>query len=153
MRTAVLISALTAAALVAADKPPAGDGRKAFQGTWTIVSMTRGEKKEGKAEVSKQPVTAPTVVFTGDKYVIKAGDETVEEGTFTAEAGQTPNRITVHTTSGDDKGRKWHGVYELEGDTLRAVVGPLSKDPPTTLTKPDPGTRAFTLKRDKGTSR
>lgn len=153
MRIAVPILALTAAVLLAADKPAAGDGRKAFQGTWTIVSMTRGEKKEGKAEVSKQPVTAPTVVFTGDKYVIKTAHEVVEEGTFTADASQTPNRITVHTTSGEDEGRKWHGIYELEGDTLRAVVGPVSKDPPMTLVKPNPGARAFTLKRAKDVSR
>ena len=52
-------------------------------------------------------------------------------------------------TKGAYKGKKWHGLYELEGDTLRAVVGPADKDPPTKLTEPDPGTRAFTLKRKR----
>lgn len=148
MRMILLASAFAAVA-AADDKPPAGDGPKAFQGTWTIVSMERGQKKDGKDEAKKLPVTNPTVVFTGGKYAIKAGDETVEEGAFTADAKATPNRITVTVTSGDDKGTRWHGVYELEGDTLRAVVGPTDKDPPTKLTKPEPGTRAFTLKRVK----
>jgi uncharacterized protein (TIGR03067 family) len=146
MRFALLVTALAVAGL-SADDPRAGDGKKAFQGTWTIVSMeVVGEKKK---EPKEKPVTAPTVVFDGDKYRIKAGDEVVEEGTFKANAAKTPNRIGVAVTAGVDKGKKWHGVYELEGDTLRAVVGPADKDPPTRLTKPDPGTRAFTLKRAK----
>src|SRR5687768_14974184 len=145
MRTALLATVLAVGAVPADDK--AGDGKKAFQGTWTIVSMeVVGEKKKEPVE---KPVTAPTVVFDGDKYRIKAGDEVVEEGTFKVDAGKTPNRIAVETTAGVDKGKKWHGIYELEGDTLRAVVGPADKDPPTKLTKPDPGTRAFTLKRAK----
>ena len=36
-----------------------------------------------------------------------------------------------------------------EGDTLRAVVGPRDKAMPEKLTDPAPGTRGFTLKRDK----
>lgn len=43
--------------------------RKAFQGTRTIVET----KKEGKK--GEETVSAPTVVFDGDKYRIKAGDK------------------------------------------------------------------------------
>ena len=88
-------------------------------------------------------------MFKSDKYLIKAGDKTVEEGKFKADATRTPNRIDVEVTSGEDKGKKWHGVYELEGDTLRAVVGPADKERPKGLANPAPGTRGFTLKRQK----
>jgi uncharacterized protein (TIGR03067 family) len=142
MRIATLIAALAASGL-AADDPKLADGKKAFQGTWTIVSLEHGGKK------ADEPVTAGTVVFKGDKYVIKAGDKTVEEGTFQVDAAKTPNRIEVTVKAGEDKGKKWHGVYELEGDTLRAVVGPVDKDPPKSLANPAPGTRGFTLKRQK----
>jgi uncharacterized protein (TIGR03067 family) len=139
MRIAVLLTALAACAAAAA---PQGDSRKAFQGVWTIVQQEEGKKGE-------KPVVAPTVVFEGEKYTIKAGDKVVEEGTFSADASKTPNRIEVTVTAGPDKGKKWHGVYELEGDTLRAVVGPTEKDRPTKLADPPAGTRAFTLKRVK----
>jgi uncharacterized protein (TIGR03067 family) len=141
MRAALFAGLLFVGALAAEDRK--GDGRKAFQGTWTIVSLERGGKKV------EEKVTASTVVFDGDKYRILAGDKAVEEGTFSTDASKTPNRIDVMATSGADKGTKWHGVYELEGDTLRAVVGPTDKDRPTKLADPAPGTRGFTLKRIK----
>ena len=147
MTSAVLILAVAVAQ--PPGNKPATDGQKAFQGTWTIVAMTAGGAKPGKEDNEKKPVTAGTVVFDKDRYTIKAGDAVVEEGTFTADAAKTPNRIAVTATGGADKGKKWHGLYELEGDTLRAVVGPADKDPPTKLTEPDPGTRAFTLKRKR----
>lgn len=43
---------------------------------------------------------------------------------FKVDASKAPNRIEVTATPGPDRGMKWHGVYELDGDTLRAVVGP-----------------------------
>ena len=145
MTTALFVTLLAAGGLAAQDRrgEGQGDGRKAFQGTWTIVSMELGGKKV------EEKVTASTVVFDGDKYKIMAGDKAVEEGTFTADASKTPNRIDVAATAGVDKGTKWHGVYELEGDTMRAVVGPADKDRPAKLTDPAPGTRGFTLKRTK----
>jgi len=144
MRTALFVTALAVSAGLAADDKRAdtGEGMKAFQGTWTIVEMEKGKKGD-------QPVSAPTVVFEGNKYTIKAGDKTVEEGTFSADASKTPHRIEVTSTAGMDKGKKWHGIYELEGDTLRAIVGPTDKDAPKKLTEPQPGQRAFTLKRAK----
>ena len=142
MRTCVLVTALAAATL-SADEPRLPDGQRGFQGTWTIVSLEYGGKK------GDDPIDAGTVVFRADRYAIKAGDKTVEEGTFRADAEQTPNRIDVAATSGKDKGMKWHGVYELEGDTLRAVVGPADRDRPKSLANPPEGTRGFTLKRVK----
>jgi uncharacterized protein (TIGR03067 family) len=144
MRTALFVALLAAGGLVAEDRKDApNDGKKAFQGTWTIVAMERGGKKV------EEKVTASTVVFDGDKYRILAGDKAVEEGTFRVDASKSPNQIDVAATAGIDKGTKWHGVYELEGDTLRAVVGPADKDRPKKLADPAPGTRGFTLKREK----
>jgi uncharacterized protein (TIGR03067 family) len=139
MRFVLLATLLSAAALSAQDKRD--DARKAFQGTWTIVHTKKGD------DTDKEPVTAPTVVGDGDKYRIKAGDKVVEEGTFTIDPSKSPKHIEVAATVGMDKGKKWHGVYELKGDTLRAVVGPTDKDRPTKFDNPTEGVRAFTLKR------
>jgi uncharacterized protein (TIGR03067 family) len=140
MRLTLAAVLLLATAVVADDKK---DDRKAFQGTWTIVDRKKGGDKD------KEPVTAPTVVFEGDEYKIKAGDKVVEEGTFSVDGSKTPKHIAVAATAGMDKGKKWHGIYEIEGDTMRAVVGPTDKDRPTKYDNPPEGVRAFTLKREK----
>jgi len=134
----VLAAVLTFAGAGLADDPK--DDQKAFQGTWTIIHRDK---------VGNEPVTAPTVVFEGDKYKIKAGDKVVEEGTFKVDGSKSPKQIEVAATAGMDKGKKWHGVYEVAGDTLRAVVGPTDKDRPTKYDNPPEGVRAFVLKREK----
>jgi uncharacterized protein (TIGR03067 family) len=111
MRLVLVATLLSASALIADDKKD--DARKAFQGTWTIVHTKKGDAKD------KEPVTAPTVVFEGNKYRIKAGDKVVEEGTFTVDGSKSPMHIEVAATAGMDRGKKWHGIYEIEGDTLR----------------------------------
>jgi len=136
MRLAPIAVLLSAGLLNADDKTD--EARKPFQGTWTII-----ERKK----VDNEPVTAPTVVFEGDKYKIKAGDKVVEEGTFTVDG--TKKHIAVAATEGMDKGKKWHGVYEIDGDNLKAVVGPTDKDRPTKYDNPPEGVRAFVLKREK----
>jgi len=136
MRIALAVMLLSVAALIA-------DDHKAFQGTWTIVNVKKGDKKD------KEPVTAPTVVFEGDKYMIKAGDKVVEEGTFTVDGAKSPKQIEVTATGGMDKGKKWHGIYEIEGDSLKAVVGPTDQSRPTKYDNPPEGVRSFVLKREK----
>ena len=138
MRFVLAAMLLFAGTLLADDKK---DDREAFQGTWTIVDRKRSDTKE--------PVTAPTVVFAGDRYKIKAGDKVVEEGTFKVDGSKSPKRIEVAATEGMDKGKKWHGIYEVDDDTLRAVVGPIDKDRPTKYDNPAEGVRVFTLKRAK----
>ena len=139
MRLALLAVPLFAATLAADDKTD--NARKAFQGTWTIVDRKKAD--------SKEPVTAPTVVFEGDKYRIKAGEKVVEEGTFKADGSKSPKHIVVESTAGMDMGMKWHGIYEIDGDTMKAVVGPTDKDRPATYENPAEGVRVFTLKREK----
>lgn len=135
---AVLLS--VGAAAFADDADP---DRKAFQGTWTIVQTKKGDPKD------KEPVTASTVVFEGNTYRIKAGDKVVEEGTFTVDGKTSPKQIEVTATQGVDKGKKWHGIYEIDADSLKAVVGPTDQDRPTRYGNPPEGVREFVLKREK----
>ena len=139
MRPVLVGLLLSVGTATAGDKKD--DARKAFQGTWTIVDRRKADGKE--------PVTAPTVVFDGDTYRIKAGDKVVEEGTFTVDGSKSPKQIAVAATEGMDKGKKWHGIYEIQGDTMRAVVGPTDKERPTKYDTPTEGVRAFVLKREK----
>jgi len=141
MRLTVAAVLLSAAVTIADDKKD--NSRKAFEGTWTIVDRKKGGDKD------KERLTAPTVVFEGDRYKIKAGDKVVEEGTFKVDGSKSPKHIEVAATEGMDKGKKWHGIYEIQGDTMRAVVGPTDKERPTKYDNPAEGVRVFTLKRAK----
>ena len=140
MRFALPAMLLFVGATIAADKK---DDATAFQGTWRIVNSKKGDDKD------KEPVSAPTVVFEGDRYRIKAGDKVVESGTFKADGSKSPKRIEVASTEGMDKGKKWHGVYEIKGDTMRAVVGPTDRERPTRYDDPPEGVRSFVLRREK----
>ncbi len=142
MRIALLAAALGAAALGAApDEPKLPDGSKEVEGTWTIVKMVRGGTEAVDA------TTARTVVFQGATYEIKFGDRSVEKGTFRVDAAATPKRIEGTATAGEEKGTRWHGIYELEGLILRAVAGPADKARPASLTTVPPDGRGFALKR------
>jgi uncharacterized protein (TIGR03067 family) len=141
MRFSLAAMLVCAVVLLADDKRD--EPRKAFQGTWTIVDTKKGDTKD------KEPLTAPTVVFDRDKYRIKSGDKVVEEGTFAVDGLKSPKQIEVVATAGKDKGKKWHGIYEVHDDTLKAVVGPTDKDRPTRYDNPAEGVRVFTLKRAK----
>lgn len=140
MRIALLAAALGAAA-AAADEPKSPDGSKEVQGTWTIVKTVLGGAE------SVNPTTARTVVFQGATYEIKFGDRSIEKGTFRVDAAATPKRIEGTATAGEEKGARWHGVYEVEGLVLRAVARPADKARPTSLTTVPPDGRGFTLKR------
>jgi len=140
MRHALTAVLLFAGAVSADDRK---DDREALQGTWTIVDTRKGETK------GKEPVTARTVVFEGGKYRIKAADKVAEEGTFSLDGSKSPKQIEVAATEGKDKGKRWHGIYEVEGDTMRAVVGPTDKERPTKYDSPPEGVRSFVLKRGK----
>ncbi len=82
-------------------------GPKGFQGTWTIVKLVHGGTE------TLDPTVARTVVFSGTTYEIKAGTRSVEKGTFRADATATPNRIEGTVTAGEEKGSRWHGIYEV----------------------------------------
>jgi uncharacterized protein (TIGR03067 family) len=143
MRTALFVTLLATGALLADDERANPKGLQSFQGTWKIAEHQRGGK------VVKDDVHATAVVFKGDKYkMTDKNGKSVEEGTITVHPEKTPLLIEVVATSGMDKGKKWHGVYEIEGPVLRAVVSPADEKRPMRLDETPANSRGFTLKRE-----
>jgi uncharacterized protein (TIGR03067 family) len=144
MRTALFASLLATGFALADDERANPKGLQSFQGKWTIVELQKGGKK-----VAEEQVRDSTVVFKGDAYKMldKAG-KVVEEGKITVHPEKTPLLIEVVSTAGMDKGKKWHGVYEIEGPVLRAVVSPVEDKRPMRLVEPPAHSRGFTLKRE-----
>jgi uncharacterized protein (TIGR03067 family) len=144
MRTALFASLLAAGFALADDERANPKGLQSFQGKWQIVELQRGGKK-----VEEEKAHATTVSFKGDKYTMRdKSGKVVEEGKITVHPEKTPLLIEVVSTAGMDKGKKWHGVYEIEGPVLRAVVSPVEDKRPMRLVEPPAHSRGFTLKRE-----
>ncbi len=103
------------------DKPKAED-----KVTWKIVSITANGEQVPKDDLKKF-----TLITTGNKYVFKSGDETVEEGTTKLDLEKKPITIDRMPTSGKYKGKTVRGILEIKGETMRVCWGAPGKDRPT----------------------
>jgi uncharacterized protein (TIGR03067 family) len=114
-----------------------------FKGTWIFVSMERdGKKDEPKGD------EAPTITFDGDKFTVKVGDKVVQAGTQKLDPSKKPKTIDAMVTEGDGKGTTMLGIYEADGDTMKACFDSQGKKRPTEFkTTPDSGCFLAVIKR------
>lgn len=96
-----------------------------LQGTWTFVSMERGGEKVPQGD------PAPTITFDGNKFAVKAGDTVLQAGTQTLDPGKKPNAVDSTVTEGEGKGTTMLGIYEIDGDNLKACFDTEGKKRPT----------------------
>jgi uncharacterized protein (TIGR03067 family) len=90
-------------------------GLKELQGSWEMVSKERnGEKQEVKKSI---------VTFRKDRFETVADGKPMESGTISVNPDKKPKTYDV-TITGDfkEKGQTYHGIYEIDGDTLRTCV-------------------------------
>ena len=110
MRKRVVL-ALAVGLLLAADEPKKDKtDRDKLQGTWQPVSVEQG----GKAKEDKEH----RLLFDGDTFTIKKGDQVFAKGTFKVDPDKKPKAIDFMITEGDEKGKTARGIYKLEGDKL-----------------------------------
>jgi uncharacterized protein (TIGR03067 family) len=132
VRTQVL-AFVAAGWLLAGSGPPApaGDAKAdavkkelaKLEGTWQLVSAETDGKKAPDEQVKQIKV-----VIKGDHHTVWFGDKALAKNVrFQIDPTQKPK--TVDDTL--DDGRMIHGIYELNGDTLRSCVAAVGKDRPT----------------------
>jgi uncharacterized protein (TIGR03067 family) len=112
-----VVTVLVAGLLLAADtkKDDAKKDREALQGAWKVVSSEVGGKDQ--TEEFKDHL----IVFKGDTFALKKGDEVGLKGTFKLDPSKKPRAIDITITEGGegDKGKVLHGIYELGKRTLK----------------------------------
>src|SRR6185503_17630943 len=57
--------------------------------------------------------------ITGDKFVIKRGDQVIAAGTMKLDANKKPKAAEMTYTEGMDSGKTFKGIYEIDGDTVK----------------------------------
>ncbi len=140
------LAILAAALLVAADD--AKKDQAGLQGTWKPVSSEQNGKDttdEGKEH---------TLIFEKDTFTVKRGDNVMIKGTFKLDPSKKPKTIDMTVTEGrrdEDKGKELHGIYELDGDTLKWCTGqPGTTERPTEFSTKAGGKELLvTLKKEK----
>jgi len=133
-RTLLLV--LAAGLLVAGDDNKDDATKKdmeKLQGEWMMDSHEfNGEKQK------EQIVKDYKRTVKDDHFTVVFGDKTIVEGTFLLDASKKPKTLDITLNSGDQKGEKMLGIYELVGDTYKVCIGAPGIDRPTEfVSKPD----------------
>jgi uncharacterized protein (TIGR03067 family) len=95
--------------LVAADD---ADDLKLLAGAWKPKEANLGDNLIDPLLLDKT-----TVVYEGDKYTINIDGKT-EKGSFTLDPQKVPKTMDIYPTQGDNNGKTFWAVYEINGDKL-----------------------------------
>jgi uncharacterized protein (TIGR03067 family) len=149
LQTAVaLLLGLSLCALTRAEDPDRGaNGRsdqQLLQGTWKVTKRV----KNGAAEDANEHPT--TLTFVGKDITETRDGKVCQEGTFTADPSATPKRITLSGKSGDNSGKTFEAIYEVNGNTLKLAYsfGDNAGTPPKDFTGGE-GAGLLVLERER----
>jgi uncharacterized protein (TIGR03067 family) len=117
---------------------------QALKGTWVAVSLVvDGKKVDPKGR---------TVIFDGTgKVTVKTEGMPVVEATHRVDPTKKPKVYSVTQTSeGENKGKTYFGIYEVNGDTAKVCRASPGKERPTEFSsKPGSGHALVIYKRVK----
>ena len=105
MRHACGVVAVLTLALVGcnATADDAKDELRALEGTWDLIYFER-DGKEVKLEGDTKSIN------TGDKFVVKRGDQVIAAGTMKLDPSKKPKASETTYTEGPDKGKTFKGI-------------------------------------------
>jgi len=137
----------TAVLLVAADdRADVKAEQDKLQGTWRLVSLEVNGEKATRGELKKEQ----TMVVEGEKFTSTIDDKHSFKGTFKLDPSKKPKAVDAVVTEGEFKGKTLLGIYEVDGDTLRACYAAPGKERPTEFaSKPGSGCHLYVYKREK----
>jgi uncharacterized protein (TIGR03067 family) len=96
-----------------------------FQGRWRVVRLEENGVAEPESEIRnfRLSIRGRTIIVELD------GQKQTTE--FTVDPSHNPKHISLVPHYGDDKGKTFRGIYELDAKTLRICATPLPERPKT----------------------
>jgi uncharacterized protein (TIGR03067 family) len=136
---------LTVELLLAADDPRQAvkEELERLQGEWQLVSVEIDGTK-----VPEDSFPDETSCIKGDQLTVRRGDKVLLRATMTFDPTADPKTFVETITEGINEGKKYHGIYELKGDTLRSCAVSADQERPKEFTTRNGG-RLFVSRRVK----
>jgi uncharacterized protein (TIGR03067 family) len=124
----VLLTAIVALASAGDAKDEAlKKDRKQIAGTWRGAALVVNGKKS-----TDDDAKALTVINGADgTWSLRDKDRVVSKGTSTFDPTKKPKTIDFTPTIGEDKGKKYLGIYELGENTRKMCFAPAGMERPT----------------------
>lgn len=145
----ILMMGLLLAAQAAEDDTSKGDLAR-LQGTWLTVSLVSNGKTLMDEKSPPKPGPVTKLVYEGDHWRVKVGDETVASGILKIDATRTPKEIDILDGSGMNNDKTKLAIYELKGDTYKYCIAPSGKPRPTEFSSQEgSGNSLIVSKREK----
>lgn len=117
------------------------DEDRKFEGTWGVVC----EVFSGVPGFGADAIWT----FTGKRYIIKRGNEVIEEGIQHLNPTKQPKEMEEEITVGTSKGKREHYFYEINGDACTLYFLEKGKPRPTKLESTLKGGYVIKLRRTK----
>lgn len=132
----------------AADEPkgrPARTDLEKLQGYWKATNAARADP-----EAANKKIKELRLVFTEKTVSFEWVGQATYEAKYRLDPAKKPKTIDITFITGPDEGKTWHGIYELEGRTLKVCYSRGDTKRPTQLAaKPQAGRYLLTLQRTK----
>jgi uncharacterized protein (TIGR03067 family) len=138
-----MLVAVVALSILVGAEPPADAVKKdlaQLEGDWAMVS---GER-DGQA-LPEEYVKTATRVAKDQVSTVTIGGMVVMKSKYTIDPSKKPKAIDFEAVEGEAKGSKLHGIYELDGDTLKFCLAPADKDRPTEFTAKEGSGRTMSV--------
>jgi len=133
---------------------PAKTDRDLLQGTWRLAAVELNKQAIPLETLKEGNVVVPGIlVIKGDSYSFHLGTNRLEM-TFKLDPDKKPKTIDMTIIEGTPKGKTYHAIYKLEGDTYTVCrqFEPEKDRPAEFGTKADSGLLLVVWKRDKSAS-
>jgi uncharacterized protein (TIGR03067 family) len=142
-RHAILI--LTVGLLLAAEHPRQAVQAELerLQGEWLLVYA----EVDGQA-VPQESYRGERSIIEGDRLTVVQGGKVLLRATMTFDPTTSPKTFVETIAAGPARGKNFHGIYELEGDTLRSCGVSADQERPRDFTTRN-GEKLFVIQRVK----
>jgi uncharacterized protein (TIGR03067 family) len=119
--------------------------KKQLKGAWKLVSVTEDGKPVLSKTLKKRKAIA---IFRGKHMLGWMDNQLVNDSVYKVDPSQNPKAIDITDTRGKYRGKKQHGIYEIEGNTLKiSYCRPGKKRPAEFDTKDGSGCTVEVYKR------